>query len=133
LKIKCCFVCVFRGWLVGWWVVGQDLHHTMFLPTAYREQLRSALEADTQFLALHNIMDYSLLLGIVVRTSHAHCLSIFTLRLSVPSLSWQIIASDGEITVCFALLSLYVQEHQTWQHSATRQLPQHAGGGGGGR
>ena len=53
---------------VGWLVVGQDLHHTMFLPTAYREQLRSALEADTQFLALHNIMDYSLLLGIVVRT-----------------------------------------------------------------
>jgi hypothetical protein len=72
-----CVCVLFRGWLVGWLVVGQDLHHTMFLPTAYREQLRSALEADTQFLALHNIMDYSLLLGIVVRTSHAHCLSIF--------------------------------------------------------
>eukprot|EP01043_Picozoa_sp_COSAG02_P060995 COSAG02_NODE_8095_length_2712_cov_2.393418_2_plen_158_part_00 len=33
------------------------------LPTLYRKELIHALERDTNFLAMHNIMDYSLLLG----------------------------------------------------------------------
>ena len=38
----------------------QDLNDMLYLPTAYRNTMLAALERDTQFLALHKIMDYSL-------------------------------------------------------------------------
>lgn len=41
-----------------------DLNDVLYLAPSFRNRLRCTLEADTQFLAGNNIMDYSLLLGI---------------------------------------------------------------------